>query len=124
MMTDNPLPTTTTDCRIGERAFVFLSIENKVINAFGMGTYKGTFPAPAWLVGEALAGIPSPKLVLDTGGVLYGVECYWGDEAAFRLYYPQRNGWSVKMVDYGEYRKAHCEKQGIDYVAEHCLEPA
>ena len=43
------------------------------VNIYGYGTYVGDEPCPYFY------DIPNPKIVLDSGEVVWGCECWWGD---------------------------------------------
>lgn len=70
--------------KIGDRVYALSSADEECVRLFGVGTYDGDFvPAGAvGLVAEALVeyNITNPRITLDSGEVVYGCECWWGDE--------------------------------------------
>jgi len=83
--------TITNGVKPGERIGAWLSIlpdEGRGI-FLGFGTYVGDEVPPnegstsltAFLSGERR---PNPKLLLDSGEVVWGCECWWGSEAAVK----------------------------------------
>ena len=65
-----------------------MSIHGGIAKLFGYGMYVGdSVPTESiGFMGEILKeeGIPNPKIVLDNGQVVYGCECWWGDEEVVR----------------------------------------
>lgn len=54
------------------------NVVEKVIKIFGYGTYLGdSFP-------HEKAKLASPKILLDSGEVIYGYQCWWGEEHKVR----------------------------------------
>lgn len=43
------------------------------VEFFGYGVHVGDRVHPQW-------GIPNPCIELDSGGVVFGIECWWGPE--------------------------------------------
>jgi hypothetical protein len=73
---------------IGDRAGVILKEEGGFIFLIGYGVYLGK-EIPVEAVGpmaEQLRKdeVPNPKIKLDSGSVVYGCECYWGDESGLK----------------------------------------
>ncbi len=71
--------------KIGDRVGAFLSVVNGRGLFLGYGTYVGDEVPPneghgSWTA--FLAGVrrANPKLVLDSGEVVWGCECWWGPE--------------------------------------------
>lgn len=65
------------------------------INIFGFGTYVGDEVPPPGTPGpfgdHSKLGINNPKIELDTGGVVWGCQCWWfpcQDEAGLRRRFP------------------------------------
>lgn len=71
--------------KIGDRVGCFLSVVHGTGLLLGYGTYVGNEVPPneghtsltAYLSGERRA---NPKIVLDSGEVVWGCECWWGPE--------------------------------------------
>jgi len=66
------------------RVGAILSAEDRIVQFLGYGKYVGD-EIPEEAVGfmaEALKTnkITNPKIVLDSGKVVYGCECWWGSE--------------------------------------------
>lgn len=63
------------------------------VNIYGYGKYVGDEPCPIF------DGIPNPKIVLDSGEVVWGCECWWGAaEAAEQKLQIQTGGRKVNTV--------------------------
>lgn len=56
----------------GTRVFAVLSATETVIDYLGEGVYEGDQPCPY------LFENPNPKIVLDTGETVWGMQCWWG----------------------------------------------
>lgn len=74
---------------VGTRMGAILGTNDKEIEFFGYGEYLGEIvPDKVNSVGMAkmLAdmGITNPAIKLDTGGTVYGAECWWGEEAQIK----------------------------------------
>lgn len=70
--------------KIGDRVGAILAQKENVIELFGYGVYKGE-AVPLEAVGDVAEmlkadKITSPKILLDSGKVLYGCETWWGPE--------------------------------------------
>lgn len=69
--------------KIGERVGAILSADGDRVQLLGFGKYVGDE-----VPGEGIAGfnigIPNPKIVLDSGKVVFGCECWWGTESQIR----------------------------------------
>lgn len=68
---------------IGDRVGAILSASSTEVNLIGYGTYQGEHVPPEDASGFNL-GHPNPKLVMDDGTVVWGCECWWGDEDAVK----------------------------------------
>jgi hypothetical protein len=72
--------------KIGDRVGCFLSVVHDTALFLGWGTYVGDEVPPneghssltAYLSGLRQA---NPKILLDSGDVVWGCECWWGPEA-------------------------------------------
>ncbi|MDR1516457.1 MAG: hypothetical protein LBS45_12265 [Synergistaceae bacterium] len=58
--------------KIGLRVLAFRDATDTEVNIYGYGAYVGNEPCPV------MGGIPNPKIVLDSGDVVWGCECWWG----------------------------------------------
>lgn len=60
--------------------------DDGTLGVFGPGVYRGDEVPPAdtpgWPGDIGRAGIANPAILLDTGEVVYGCECWWGPEDA------------------------------------------
>ena len=66
--------------KIGSRVGAMESANKETVRMYGYGVYDGDHvPASGWLHD---AKIPNPKIILDDGGVVWGYQCWWGDEEA------------------------------------------
>jgi hypothetical protein len=71
--------------KVGDRVGCFLSVVRPKALLLGYGTYVGEEVPPneglgsltGYLSGQRLA---NPKIVLDSGDVVWGCECWWGPE--------------------------------------------
>ena len=57
--------------KIGTRVGAILSAQDKEVKLFGYGTYEGD-EIPPENVGGFNIGMPNPKILLDSGKVVYG----------------------------------------------------
>jgi hypothetical protein len=74
--------------KIGDRVGAINKAENGVVEFFGYGKYVGDeIPKEAkGFLAKILrkASQTNPKLELDNGKVVYGCECWWGDEVKIK----------------------------------------
>jgi len=74
----------------GSRVVALRNTISDVAYVYGFGVYVGDEPFPTgWMV-----GIPNPKIVLDSGEVVWGCQCWWGCEEAFN----QKNKRRIEIV--------------------------
>lgn len=70
----------------GERVGAISHSDSKKVYLFGFGVYEGNFvPGKnASGFGKILreGNIENPKIVLDSGKIVWGCECWWGPESA------------------------------------------
>lgn len=59
------------------RAFAFRDADDKTIYAYGDGDLSETVPTRGFLKD---LGVENPTIKLDSGGVVYGFECWWCTE--------------------------------------------
>ena len=99
--------------RKGDRIGAIWGSNGQVIELFGYGVYDGEqVPQAAMgLIGEILQEekIPNHKLLLDSGQVIYGCECWWGPEEKIKQIVNDRIGINrdrkVVMVDVDKLRE-------------------
>lgn len=74
--------------KIGDRIGALLSATKDEVKLLGYGVYVGDeVPVTAMgMLAEMCREVnhANPKLVLDSGKVVWGCECWWGDEAEVR----------------------------------------
>ena len=70
--------------------------DTKVLNIFGVGVYVGEEVPPPGLDGVFIDDWPNPKIVLDGGGVIWGAQCWWGDESNLEEY--RKAGFEIVTV--------------------------
>ena len=95
---------------INERVGAILGAQEGTVEFLGYGTYVGDFVPieAAGGMGEVLlkSDIPNPKIVLDSGKVVYGCECWLGPEESVKKKLSAYQ--TVTLVDIDEVRK-RCE---------------
>ena len=86
--------------------------EKKEIYFFGYGEYVGDF-----VPGEEVAGdlgkqtrnssFKNPKIILDSGQVIWGCECWWSDEDIIKQQFSkmESEGWKIINLDIEEERE-------------------
>ena len=65
----------------GSRVYAIRDADPEVIHWFGPGTYVGDEVPPSEAPGfGGLTDLPwpNPKIVLDSGEVVWGMQCWWG----------------------------------------------
>jgi len=72
--------------KIGSRVGAILGADNSIVEFLGYGVYEGDF-IPVESVGFMADtmrknGLTNPRIKLDSGKIVYGCECWWGDETA------------------------------------------
>ncbi len=69
---------------VSRRVGAVQSCKEGHMKLFGYGDYIGDFlpvEAVGWMAEAARkAGVTNPKIMLDNGKVIYGCECWWGNE--------------------------------------------
>lgn len=80
------------------------------VRVFGFGVYVGRDVPPADVIGPFGFGPLShetPKIVLDDGQVVYGCECWWGDEKRVKdeLEHWVAQGYRTDMIAVIDYRR-------------------
>lgn len=62
--------------KTGYRVGAILRADAAEVRLLGYGTYQGDLPSPL--------GFPNPCIKLDSGGEVWGYECWWGDEEGIK----------------------------------------
>lgn len=57
----------------GSRVGAIRDSNKQTVNLYGYGVYIGYRMHPQW-------GVENPCIELDGGGVVFGIECWWGPE--------------------------------------------
>jgi hypothetical protein len=92
----------------GDRVGAVMSADKVAVKFFGWGVFKGR-EVPDKSVGGEMGdvlremGVTNPKIVLDSGKVVWGCECWWGSEAEVKA---MLEGRVLIEVDIDEARKA------------------
>ena len=74
---------------VGTRVGAILEADETTVKLLGYGTYAGNEVPPYGFLHEA--GIPNPKIILDNGSVVWGYQCWWGDEEKTKQVIGTRN---------------------------------
>lgn len=89
----------------GERVGAIFGAKGKKVQVFGNGVYEGDF-VPIEAIGQFADDCrkhnrPNPRIRLDSGFVVYGCECWWGNEEAVksRLEEYKKNGYEIEVID-------------------------
>lgn len=94
----------------GERVGAVLSKDDKAIYFIGYGTYAGDEVPDENAVGAGPTlrrfEMANPKIVLDDGTVVWGCECYWGEEEGLKGYLAkmESEGLRIEQVDMAKVR--------------------
>lgn len=59
--------------KIGTRVGAMVSEKDGVVRFLGYGVYEGDFNYPGY-------NLLNPRIKLDNGDVVWGLECWWGSE--------------------------------------------
>lgn len=90
----------------GDRVGAILSREDGTVNFLGYGVYKGEEVPPEDTGGFGPiiheAERKNQKIELDNGTVVWGCECWWGDEEKVREVIEESS--NVNEVNINEYR--------------------
>ncbi|MFA7637420.1 MAG: hypothetical protein WCX81_06625 [Monoglobales bacterium] len=62
----------------GDRVGAILSADKDEVRLLGYGTYLGDEVPPDGFMHEI--GHQNPKIQLDNGDIVWGYQCWWGDE--------------------------------------------
>lgn len=90
----------------GTRVGAVLEADETKVRMFGWGTYLGDGYLPPPNVSQLFArlGLKTVKIKLDNGEIVWGFECWWGEEKALRKWIGDREIEivSVRAVRQGE----------------------
>lgn len=65
---------------VGDRVGAMLSMTNeRAVQFLGYGVYEGDFNYPGMK-----SEFPNPRIRLDNGEVVWGMECWWGPEESVK----------------------------------------
>lgn len=81
----------------GTRVLAIISAKDGVILSLGEGVYDGDATPPediAWV-----PGMLNPKIILDSGKVVWGCECWWGPVDAVKDKFPPTWKWELVDID-------------------------
>lgn len=68
--------------KAGDRVGAIMDSSEEEVRMFGYGQYMGDeVPPPEITFMGIPIPFPNPKIVLDSGKVVWGCECWWGSEA-------------------------------------------
>ena len=100
---------------IGIRVGIFHSCTEQTLLLFGYGVYEADEVPPEGILGQAgpmhLVGLPTPKLRLDDGTIIWGCEAWWAPEAEVKaLFEAGRNIVRPKLASLREKRMAEWDK--------------
>ena len=60
--------------KVGMRVGAILEANRTTVHLLGYGVYDGDIEHPEY-------GFPNPRITLDDGRIVWGMECWWGPEA-------------------------------------------
>lgn len=67
--------------KVGERVGAMASANKEEVHFFGYGVYEGDEVPPKNIMGPlGYMPLPNPKILLDSGEIIWGCECWWGPE--------------------------------------------
>ena len=85
---------------VGARVGAIMSADEKEVQFFGYGTYKGDVVPPEGILAMGVPmKAPNPKIELDNGEVVWGCECWWGSEARVKESLGKRKIVDVKISE-------------------------
>lgn len=73
----------------GERVFAVESSDATSVRLYGFGKYVGDETPPGF---EEIPWYKNPKILLDDGSVVWGMQCWWGPEHR----YPEVRGTKIE----------------------------
>jgi hypothetical protein len=90
----------------GDRVGAILSADDKTVKFLGYGVYDGRFKPDVMCMGippeELPEGLKNPRITLDNGEIVWGCQCWWGDEEKVKSEIGDREIINVKMSDYND----------------------
>jgi hypothetical protein len=91
--------------QVGARVGAMLGARDKTVRFLGYGVYQGD-EVPPENIGGFNMGFPNPKIVLDSGKVVWGCECWWGAEDGMKTKIENwlKAGYEIVEVDIDEAR--------------------
>jgi hypothetical protein len=101
----------------GDRVGAVLGIDGDVAEFLGYGIYDGE-AVPQEAVGSFAkmlqeTGMTNPKILLDSGKVVYGCECWWDSEKEIKT---RLEACKIVLMDIDEIRKDYSEaKNPVKY---------
>ncbi len=90
--------------RVG--AIAGTNLKPDTMSWFGLGTFLGDEPC------EMLGGMKNPKIQLDTGEIVWGIQCWWGPEAQIleQIQAARDEGAEIEQITVAEFSAA-CRAQ-------------
>ncbi|MEG0063013.1 MAG: hypothetical protein RR740_00270 [Pseudomonas sp.] len=87
--------------KVGDRVGAFLSATDKEVQFLGYGVFEGEYIVPKD-VNPVLhqACHANPRIKLDNGDVVWGCECYWGNESGVEAYVSKLEVKTVSIKDH------------------------
>jgi len=85
------------------RVGALLGAKEGVVELLGYGVYEGDFKLPEEAAGFNF-GQENPRIRLDNGDIVWGCECWWGEEKKFKEKYID-TAKEVKIVNIKEARE-------------------
>ena len=74
--------------KVGDRVGAVQKADENTVYFYGYGEYIGDTIPSRGILGDA--GIKNPTIKLDNGQVVYGFECWWGDEERIKKWIGDR----------------------------------
>jgi hypothetical protein len=104
---------------IGQRVGAISNSKGDTVYMFGWGTYQGEEVPPVGTPGpfgmDASQVGPNPKILLDSGDVVFGCQCWWGaEEVIKRKIAPYKNVEMVPVPARMEPEKADGDDEGAE----------
>ena len=82
---------------IGARVGAILSANETTVYLLGYGTYVGNEVPPSYELDDIK--IPTPKILLDNGDVVWGNQCWWSGETRVKELIGTREVVEVKIQE-------------------------
>lgn len=93
----------------GTRVTALFCVRKDTAEVIGSGVYEGN-EIPPENIGGYNIGLPNPKIVLDSGIVIWGCECWWGPEEDVKKYIEKHQLQTVQVDILEERKKANGKK--------------